>query len=225
MAIRLGFGQTAPLMETLTAALLTVLLQLPAAWFPDDHRPETGAEREKRLELIVREVVRESVPVHQETGWSVLRLSSLALVQAYNEGAMAYEVHAGVDWPGRPPPFGDNGRAKCLFQLQVSASSVPLAKWRPFEAHEHDALAGLGPEPTRRCVRAGVRALGWQIARCSNIQQAYRRGDHRWAATLVFTQNHRPRAACDGALSPGSTRRAAAYESFVARAHQQLRES
>lgn len=212
-------------METLATALLTVLLQLPSPWFPVQHQPETEAERRDRLGRIVREVVRESSVVHEKVGWSTLRLSSLALVQGYNEGAFAYDVHAGIEWPERPPPFGDHGRAKCLFQLQRSASSVPVTEWRPFEPEEHDELVGLEPEATRRCVRAGVRAIGWQIARCNNIQKAYRQGDHRWAATLVFTQVHRPRPSCDGPLSPGSSRRAFAYESFVSRVQSLLAES
>lgn len=208
-------------METLTAALLTVLLQLPSAWFPDEHRPETPAERQHRLGLIVADVVRESAIVHDRTGWPTLRLAALALVQAYNEGAFAYEVHAGVSWPGRPAPFGDHGRARCLFQLQRSAAGVPVADWRPFEADDFDQLVGLGREPTQRCVRAGVLALGWQIARCKNVRTAYRKGDHRWAATLVFSQVHRPTADCRG-LAAGSTRRAYAYESFVSRAQRLL---
>lgn len=208
-------------METLIAALLTVVLQLPAPWFPEDHRPETEDQRAARIERIVAEVVRQVDDVREGTGYTAAELASLSLVQMYNEGALAYEVHAGVTWPGRPPPFGDHGLAKCLFQLQPSAASVPVQRWRPFEPGRLDELVGLGELPTRRCVRAGVRAIAWQIARCRNIRDAHAKGDARWAATLVFSQVRLPTASCSG-LTAGSTRRAYAYETFLARVRREL---
>ncbi len=209
-------------MSALAAALLAVTMKLPVAWFPDDRRPETREQRRTRVARVTTEVAEQAHTLEERTGWSALRLASLGMIQAYNESALAYEVHAGVDWPGRPPPFGDRGRAKCLFQLQRSAASVPFDEWRPFEPDQHDQLVGLGPEPTALCVRAGMRALAWQLVRCDNIREAYRKADHRWAATLAYSQVHRPSSSCKGALSPGSTRRAYAYEAFVSRVQQEI---
>lgn len=177
-----------------------VLVSMPAPWFSPEHPlPETPAEREARIGRVADEVneqveaIDDETGVLRATGWSRDDLVAGASVVAYVESALAWEVHAGEPWPGRPPPFGDRGRARCLFQLQASASSVPRPEFRPFAPEEHPTLAGLDDEATERCVRAGVRALAWQAWRCrGKLAGHLSKGDRQWAMAVLFTEYRRP---------------------------------
>lgn len=202
------------------------LRALPVPWFDPAHPlPETDAERDARLGRIAVEAVTQTKILDDETGFLTRTgfpldaFIALALAGAYNESALAWEVHAGQEWPGRPAPFGDKGRARCLFQLQPSASMVPRDAFRPFDAVDHPRLAGLDEEATRRCVRAGVRAFAWQVWRCqAATRAAVAEGDRsaRYAIAVIYSEYHRP-SDCRFALSPGSLRRADAMRGFLAR--------
>jgi hypothetical protein len=201
----------------------TVLLAMPRPWFDPAHPlPETEAETETRIAGFAREVDAQVVELDAETdlfartGFGRLDFVAMGAVAAYSESSLAWEVHSGIEWPGRPAPFGDKGRARCLFQLQSSAAQVPFAQWRPFEHGEHVNLAGLDEAATRRCVRAGVRALAWHAWRCRG-QNAHFLAQGAWgrrqAAAVIFSEYHQPRE-CRHVLSVGAHDRAAAWETF-----------
>jgi hypothetical protein len=209
----------------LTAVATQAMLALPRPWFDPAHQPETPAELEERLAGVAEQIVDAAVTVDREARWgrqtglSVVDLVALSLTKAYNESALAYEVHAGVEVPGRPSPFGDNGRARCFFQLQPSASLVPFAAWRPFEPEEWISLVGLDDEATSRCARAGVRTLAYHAWRCRKILRPnVTAGDRYWVAAVVFAEYHRPTEWASPAFcrttTPQSLRRAHAYQTI-----------
>lgn len=195
-----------------------VLITMPSPWFDPAHPlPETTPEREARIGRVAVEVAAQVERIDDETGllratgWSRDDIVAAAAVLAYTESAFAWEVHAGAPWPGRPAPFGDKGRARCLFQLQVGASQVPRPEFRPFVHEEHQTLAGLDEAATRRCVRAGVRALAWQAWRCRGKLASARWGKQHSMAVL-FTEYRRP-GSCDAASSQAISR-AFAWKTF-----------
>jgi hypothetical protein len=213
------------MLAQLVHAATATLLSLPEPWFDPAHRPETKEERRARLAAVIDKLVHSAARIDEETGWSkktglrVLDLVAMGVTQAYNESALAYEVHAGVEVPGRPSPFGDNGRARCFFQLQSSASLVPFAEWRPFEPEEWPSLVGLDDEATSRCARAGVRALAYHAWRCRKVLRPnVTAGDRYWVAAVVFAEYHRPTEWASPAFcrttTPQSLRRAHAYQTI-----------
>jgi len=198
-----------------------LLLSMPRPWFDPAHPlPETEEETEFRIARVAREVdaqvleIDRSTGLLRATGFSRLDFVALAAVAAYSESSLSWEVHAGREWPGRPAPFGDHGRARCVFQLQPSASQVPFEQWRPFEPDEHLLLAGLDEESTRRCVRAGVRALAWHAWRCKKENRVLlQHGDWKQAVAVIYSEYHRP-SACRYVLSDGSYKRAGTWMTF-----------
>jgi hypothetical protein len=199
----------------LKAKAAAVILALPAAWFPEGNRPETVTERATRITGVTDTVVDEAAEHSKWIGYQVEEVTALGLAFSYNESAFAWEVHAGKPWPKRPPPLGDNGHAACVFQLQPSASMVPLDKWRPFERDEWSSLVGLDPESTRRCVRGGIRAIAWHAHLCRGYLAKHRAlGDHKWVGSVIAAQYHKPSLPC-GYLSSGSTRRGRLYAAIL----------
>lgn len=212
-------------MNALIAAAIAVILTLPRPWFPEEHRPETDAEREARISRLVTRVVARAEEESKRIGYTPIEVTSLSLAIAYNESALAWEVHAGQEWPKRPPPFGDNGRAACVFQLQPSAAQVPFDEWRPFEPDEWRSLAGLSERSTRLCVKAGVRAVAYHAWRCrGRLARARALGDHVYIGTVVASQYHQPRLPC-GYFSRGSVRRGHLYKTLLYRLHKRLSQS
>jgi hypothetical protein len=193
---------------------------MPVPWFDPAHPlPETSDERDARLGRVSHEVeeqvraLDDATGLLRATGWGLDDFVAMAMIAAYNESSMAWEVHAGQEWPGRPSPFGDRGRARCLFQLQRTAAMVPKDEFRPFELAEHMLLAGLDDEATTRCVRAGVRALAWQAWRCrGKLAKNLAVGDRQWAVAVLYAEYHRP-GACNHPTSQ-SLGRAFAWKTF-----------
>jgi len=204
-------------MHPLVAKAAAIVLALPKAWFPDGERPETPIEREQRIVGFVTEVIAAAEDIAPKAGYEVDEIAALSLTFAYSESAFAWEVHAGQPWPGRPPPLGDRGRARCLFQLQRSAALVPRDEWRPFEPDEWRRLSGLDHAATRFCAQAGVRAVGWHALRCKHkVDRARSVGDHSWVGMVLASQYHRPDARCEN-LSRGSGRRGDLYKHLLYR--------
>ena len=201
-------------LAAIKAAALAVMLAMPRAWFPDDNRPETLDERATRIGGFVSDVVDEADTHAPRAGLSVIEGTALGLAFAYNESALAWEVHAGKPWPGRPSPFGRAGE-RCLLQLHRTASAVPLDDWRPFELEDFEALTGLDAAATRRCARAGVLAITWHAHLCRGYLRQHRdRGDHVWVGATIAGQYHRPALEC-GTLSIGSIRRGKLYAAIL----------
>lgn len=205
------------MLESLKAKAAAVILSLPRAWFPEDQQPETDAQYEARIVRTTSVIVDEAATHAKRVPLNVDEMTALGLAISYNESAFAWEVHAGKPWPKRPPPFGDNGHAACVFQLQPSAAMVPLDQWRPFERGEWSSLVGLDPESTRRCARAGMRAIAWHTFRCARELKRHREvGDHTWVGTIIASQYHRPSSTC-GRISTGSFKRGRLYRSILTR--------
>ena len=101
---------------------------------------------------------------------------------------------------------------RCLFQLHRKVSLVPSARWRVSE-NEWAQTTGLGAEATARCADAGVRVLGWQIARCGI---RYESGG-RFVAAQVFAEYHHPDARCQAVVSHMSDVRAGSYVAALRR--------
>ena len=121
---------------------------------------------------------------HPWPGWPHKACVAMATTAAKWESGMLRTVHEGSK-------VGAAGE-KCLFQLHRKTTLAPLNKWH-IAMTEWEQLTGLGPEATARCADAGVRVLGWQVARC---RIKFARGD-RWPAAQVFGEYHFPSATCD----------------------------
>jgi hypothetical protein len=201
-----------------------VLRKMPAPWFdPEQAKPETDDERNERLAQVAHAIDDEVVALNKDTqflpktGWRRREFVAMAANLTYEESSLAWEVHAGEPWPGRPAPKGDHGRAICLFQLQRSAASVPDPKFRPFEFSEHTALAGVDGDATQRCVRAGVKALAWQAWRCRRqLKPHIETGDKQYAVAVIYGEYHWPTQRCIH-LTSKSIKRAFDWYQFMAR--------
>jgi hypothetical protein len=141
---------------------------------------------------------------HPWPGWPHVACVALATTAAKWESGLLKTVHEGT-------LLGKAGE-RCLFQLHRKVSLVPSAKWR-VTPEEWAATTGLGAEATARCADAGVRVLGWQIARCGI---KYEQGG-RYVASQVFAEYHMPSADCRTVISRMSDTRAGSYQAELMR--------
>lgn len=113
------------------------------------------------------------------------------------ESGLWVTVHSGE----RKGPGGET----CLVQIDRRASEVPNPRFRVTRA-EWETLAGLDPAATLRCLRAGVRILGWHAKRCGIVWKGS--GYFGGQAQILFAEYHRP-GRCIG-LAPQASDRAVA---------------
>lgn len=136
-------------------------------WYPPGKGPESGTERAIRWRAIVDVVLDESDgSLFWRSDMAALVLSTFKF-----ESALDYHVHG-----GEPSPIGhqDNGRARCLGQIQHVRAWWTETEWK--------ALAGRDEAATRRCARAAMRIYEYHAKRC------LRRGvspSKRWRARLT----------------------------------------
>jgi hypothetical protein len=168
------------------------------------HRHETEEARVERIRWIADGAIAacDSEPLDEKLGWTRTRCIALVSTTAKWESALARDVHAGEK-------LGSAGE-RCLVQLHRSISNVPDPRYR-VTPEELARTTGLDAESTARCLRAGVRTLGWHIHRCRL------HADDFTAPARVFDAYHRA-APCDQyALSGMPAERARSYRALLAK--------
>ena len=138
---------------TLTEALLSVALSLPAPWYAPGKNPETPDQYRARVETIAKAVALEA-DAADGWRWDSVSLAAATLVIWYGESRFALDVHNGS---GRSRYGEDDGRARCFGQIHQTGL-VPKAEW--------EKLAGVDLESTRRCARATMKVLSVQGRHC-----------------------------------------------------------
>jgi len=170
---------------------------------PDGPIGETLDERDARYHDVAVGIDA-ACTAHPWPGWPHVACVALATTAAKWESGLLRTVHEGT-------LLGKAGE-RCLFQLHRKVSLVPSARWRVSE-NEWAQTTGLGAEATARCADAGVRVLGWQIARCGI---RYESGG-RFVAAQVFAEYHHPDARCQAVVSHMSDVRAGSYVAALRR--------
>jgi hypothetical protein len=120
-----------------TDAVIAAALSLPAPTYRDTP-PETPEQYRARVSLIGEVVADETTSLKTDR----YAVAAAVLVTFRFESAFRLEVHSGAI-------RGDHGKAICLSQQWQN--SLSRADW--------EALAGISPEATRRCVRMTIETL------------------------------------------------------------------
>lgn len=128
---------------TFLARLLAAALLLPPPYYNPGAEPETTAQREARIEVIVTAAVSESAAIEEWPGTHEDLAAALLAVTWYESRRWALEVHEGK-------ARGDKGASLCLAQIWTYDRS----------------LIGTSPEATRRCFRRAAEILALHARRC-----------------------------------------------------------
>jgi len=147
--------------------------QWPQTWYPEGAGPETAEERDLRLTGMGPVV--ETVALSNESSFHPKDAAALITTVWGFESRFDYWVHAG----GGTSPIGhqDNGKAKCLGQIQTWKGNPHL----PTSA-DHEALVGLDAEATERCARVTLAYFWAHAQRCLRVQRPVER---RWTEPLA----------------------------------------
>ena len=138
---------------TLTQALLSIALSLPAPWYAPGKNPETPEQYRGRLQTIATAIAAEAEAA-DGWRWDSLSLAAATMVIWYGESRFAVEVH---DGSGLSRYGEDDGRARCFGQIHQTGL-VPKSEW--------EKLTGVDLDSTRRCARATMKVLSVQGRAC-----------------------------------------------------------
>ncbi len=164
----------------------------------------TETARDERYRLIASSIV-DACKRRSWPGWPLAGCVALAATAAKWESGLLKDVHEG----GRLGPSGE----RCLFQLHRKAVAIPSPEWR-ISPEEWKRTTGLDEEATQACADAGVRALGWQVARCRIAFE----GGGWYPASRVFEEYHVPLPGCPvRGISEMSGKRGRNYSSLLAK--------
>lgn len=169
------------LVEFLAASLLAYF----ATRHPDIVIPETPAELRARVAMIGEMSVRacdEEFPAAGFPGGFPREVCVAWIVTVAKwESGLWVTVHAGT----RKGPGGET----CLVQIDRQAAQIPNPRFR-VTLEEWKTLSGTDPAATLRCLRAGVRILGWHAKRCGLTWKGD--GYLSLQSQTLFSEYHRP---------------------------------
>lgn len=162
---------------------------------------ETLDARSERYALIAESIV-QACQNNPWPGWSLAGCVALSATAAKWESGLLRSVHEG----SLKGPAGE----LCLFQLHRFVTGIPREPWR-ISREEWLATPGLDAVHTYNCTDAGVRALGWQIARC----QIRPEGGSWYPGSRIFQMYHLPNGGCVSMISEMSGTRGRSYQSLL----------